>query len=145
MNAALALAVIGLLTQQPPASAAEPSNEQYLAEIRAQIKGREEQPAREVFKNIQTMQNSTAGRLLRVMEIGFARSLGVSCSHCHTPGMWEDDGKQPKKTARAMSAMVSKVNRELLPAVEGLADRKAFVNCTTCHRGQTKPALDLDR
>jgi hypothetical protein len=28
--------------------------------------------------------------------------------------------------------------------MDGLKDRNPLVNCTTCHRGQLKPALNLD-
>ncbi len=27
--------------------------------------------------------------------------------------------------------------------IDGIKDREPRVNCTTCHRGQLKPALDL--
>jgi cytochrome c peroxidase len=117
--------------------------EQAVQALREAIKGKEKLPAPEVFKNIQIMQKTTAERLLSVMLIGFSRSLGVSCEHCHTPGQWENDSKPPKLIAREMSNMTGRINRELLTAVAGLKDRKPVVNCTTCHRGEVKPALDL--
>src|SRR5215467_14650385 len=55
--------------------------DQALASLRQAIAGKEEKPASEVFKNIQVLKGVPAGRLLRVMELGYAKSLGVSCTH----------------------------------------------------------------
>ena len=114
-----------------------------IAKLREQIKGRENEPATAVFKNIQTMKNTPAGRLLSVMEMGFARSLGVDCTHCHVPDKWEAEDKTQKQTARDMSNMVSTINRDLLKNIKNLKSESPIVNCTTCHRGEVKPALNL--
>ena len=114
-----------------------------IAKLRQQIKGRENDPAPTVFKNIQTMKNTPAGRLLSVMEMGFARSLGVDCTHCHVPDKWEAEDKTQKQTARDMSNMVSTINRDLLKTIKNLKSESPIVNCTTCHRGAVKPALNL--
>ena len=114
-----------------------------LAELRQRIAGQEEKPAGEVFKNVQLMKSVPAGRLLRVMEMGYARSLGVDCTHCHVPGEWEKDDKPTKQVAREMSLMVRAINEEHLKKIKGLRSETPVVNCTTCHRGQTKPALNL--
>ena len=114
-----------------------------IAKLREQIKGRENELAPAVFKNIQTMKNTPAGRLLSVMEMGFARSLGVDCTHCHVPDKWEAEDKTQKQTARDMSNMVSTINRELLKNIKNLKSEAPIVNCTTCHRGEVKPALNL--
>lgn len=114
-----------------------------IAKLREQIKGRENEPAPAVFKNIQTMKNTPAGRLLSVMEMGFARSLGVNCTHCHVPDKWEAEDKPQKQIARDMSAMVSTINRDLLKNIKNLKSESPIVNCTTCHRGDIKPALNL--
>lgn len=114
-----------------------------IAKLKEQIKGRENEPAPTVFKNIKTMTNTPAGRLLAVMEMGFARSLGVDCTHCHVPDKWEVEDKPQKQVARDMSAMVSTINRDLLKSIKNLKSESPIVNCTTCHRGATKPALNL--
>lgn len=114
-----------------------------LAKLREQIKGKENDLAPTVFKNIQTMKNTPAGRLLAVMEQGFAKSLGVNCTHCHVPDKWEAEDKTQKQTARDMSAMVSTINRELLKNIKNLKSEMPLVNCTTCHRGEIKPALNM--
>jgi hypothetical protein len=114
-----------------------------LAKLRGQIAGKEKEPASSVFKNVQTMKSVPAGRLLSIMEFGYARSLGVNCTHCHTPEKWESDDKQQKQIARDMSAMVGRINGELLKGIKNLKSESPTVNCTTCHRGQVTPALNL--
>lgn len=131
--------------QVPPATPAQTAfNEaQALADLRRAIAGKEELPATEVFKNITQYKNATAGRILRIMELGFSRSLGVTCTHCHVTGQWESEEKATKQTAREMSRMVSAINGELLKQIPNLRSTNPSVNCTTCHRGQTRPALEL--
>jgi hypothetical protein len=114
-----------------------------IAKLRERIKGREQEPASAVFKNIQILKTVPAGRLLGVMEIGFARSLGVDCTHCHVPDKWESEEKTQKQTARDMWAMMGKINGELLKNIKNLKSETPTINCTTCHRGEVKPALNL--
>ncbi|MTI87446.1 MAG: c-type cytochrome [Balneolaceae bacterium] len=115
-----------------------------LEKLRSQIRGKEELLASEVFSNIELFKQTTAGSLLNIMERGFSASLGVSCIHCHNPNDWSSDEKEEKQISREMSMMTTKINRKLLPAIQELGDRNAIVNCTTCHRGQKKPALRIN-
>ena len=130
-----------------PASAQAPAiafdQAKALAELRKSIEGKENQQAVDVFMNIKQYKGVTAERLLRIMEFGFSRSLGVTCTHCHVPGEWESDEKGAKDTARAMSAMVSAINNEYLKNIATLNSANPSVNCTTCHRGQKRPALEM--
>ena len=117
-----------------------------IAKLKEQIKGREQEPADKVFKNLQTpfLKASNAGRVLAVMEIAYARSLGVTCTHCHTPDRWEAEDKPQKQIARDMAAMMAKINSpELLRGIKNLKSPTPTINCTTCHRGDTKPALNI--
>lgn len=114
-----------------------------LAKLREQIKGKENEPAEKVFKNIQVLKGVPASRLLAIMSFGYSRSLGVDCTHCHTPGKWESEDKTQKQTARDMAVMVEKINGELLKNIKNLKSESPTVNCTTCHRGEIKPALNL--
>jgi hypothetical protein len=114
-----------------------------LAELRKAIEGKEDQPAVDVFMNIKQYKGVTAERLLRIMEFGFSRSLGVTCTHCHVAGDWESDEKGAKETARAMSVMVSAINNDHLKNIATLNSANPSVNCTTCHRGQKRPALEM--
>ena len=115
-----------------------------LADLREQIKGKGKDPASVVFKNIQIpfLKNVPAGQFLAIMEMGYARSLGVSCVHCHVPGKWESDDKPQKQITRDMAAMVAKINGDLLKNIKNLGSSPT-VNCTTCHRGQIIPATNL--
>jgi len=117
--------------------------EAKLAELRKKIAGRENEPAEAVFKNIQFLKGVPAGRLLAVMRLGYSRSLGVNCTHCHVVDEWEKDDKPTKQTARDMALMVRTINNDLLKNIKNLKSESPVINCTTCHRGQTKPALDL--
>lgn len=114
-----------------------------LAELRKKIAGRENEPAEAVFKNIQLLKGVPAGRLLAVMQMGYSRSLGVNCTHCHVVDEWEKDDKATKQIARDMALMVRVINNEQLKNIKNLGSANPVINCTTCHRGQTKPALDL--
>jgi hypothetical protein len=142
---------IARLDQAAPAAApaATPAKPKFdeakaLADLRKEIAGKENEPAGKVFMDIDVMQNVTAGKLLAIMEKGYARSLGVTCTHCHVPGQWESNEKKEKEAARGMIRMNATINNELLPKVRGLdTDHKPLVNCTTCHRGQVRPALQL--
>lgn len=128
-----------------PTPAAEFDQKAALAKLREQIKGRENEPASKVFKNVSTtmLKDMPAARLLAVMEFGYARSLGVTCTHCHTADKWESEEKPQKQIARDMVAMVTRINGEMLKGVKNLKSAAPTVNCTTCHRGQIVPALNL--
>jgi Photosynthetic reaction centre cytochrome C subunit len=135
-----------LAAAAPAATPAKPKFDEAkaLADLRKEIAGKENEPAGKVFMDIDVMQNVNAGQLLAIMEKGYARSLGVTCTHCHIPGQWESNEKKEKEAARGMIRMNATINNELLPKVRGLdTDHKPLVNCTTCHRGQVRPALQL--
>jgi hypothetical protein len=114
-----------------------------MADLRKFIAGKEETPAVDVFNNIQVYTGVTAGRFLRIMEFGFTVALGVDCTHCHKPGAWDSDDKPTKQIARDMSAMLNAINNEYLKKIPNLRSTNPQVNCTTCHRGQKRPALEL--
>ena len=119
-------------------------NDEQVAAISKQISGKEDQPAEAVFKDIKILNGVPAGRLLSIMQMGYSRSLGVSCAHCHVTGQWEKDAKPPKQIAREMSKMSHTIVFDLLRNIDGIKDRNPVINCTTCHRGQLKPALNMD-
>jgi hypothetical protein len=98
-----------------------PSDQKTTVEaLRAKIEGKESLRSKKVFENVQWFGSAPAGRLLAMMEMGFSRGLGVDCSHC-----------------REINASLKKI--------EGLKGPDSFVNCTTRHRGELKPALHLSR
>jgi hypothetical protein len=110
------------------------------ASVMRSIAGRETQPAESVFKNIKILKGIPAGRLVNIMNMGFGRSLGVSCGFCHVPGKWDLDDKQEKNTARLMFAMVQTINRDYIAKVPvDSGAPRPVVNCFTCHRGNSRP------
>ena len=117
--------------------------ERYIAEVRQSIAGKEALPASQVFRNVKTMGEIPAGRLLAVMNLGYGKSLGVGCTHCHVVGAWDREDKPQKQIARDMAAMAARINNDLLKPIPNLRGPNAIVNCTTCHRGQVKPALNM--
>jgi hypothetical protein len=152
--AALAVALLGIRSfgptigraqsQDPATQTTKPFDQaQALENLRKAIAGQENKPAEEVFKNIQMLKGMPAGRLLRVMELGYARSLGVNCTHCHVTDAWDKEDKPTKQIARDMNAMVAVINNDQLKKIKNLKGPNPIINCTTCHRGQTKPALNL--
>jgi hypothetical protein len=132
------LLILGCKTATPPPAPAP--NRVENDEVKKMIAGRENEPAEMVFMNIQGMKGVPAARVLAIMN-AYTRALGVQCTHCHE-GEWDFDSKPAKKTAREMRTMTQKLNADL-KALPSLAGREAVVNCTTCHRGQVKPALDM--
>lgn len=120
----------------------EADRAKYISLVKESIKGKESMRADSVFKNIK-MLKIPAGRLLAIMNIGYSRSLGVSCGHCHNTADFASEEKKQKEITRQMAAMSGKINNELLKNIQGLDPETAKINCTTCHRGEKKPALDL--
>jgi hypothetical protein len=122
----------------PQGSGQPVARDARIVELEKKLAGQENKPAEEVFKNIQLFKGQPAMRVLRVMEFGFAPALGVDCTHCHVQDEWGKDDKEAKQTARKMWQFMAKVNQELTQTIG-----KGTVNCTTCHRGQVKPATSL--
>jgi len=114
----------------------------YVDELRLAIKGKEDMPADSVFKNIKVLKGVPAGRLISIMDKGYANSLGVTCGYCHENEHWDAETKPTKEITREMIRMSSTINNQLLKNISGLKPN-AIVNCTTCHRGSTKPALNM--
>lgn len=127
---AVTLAVFGLMRQRDAgAQGANPFD----------TGGRDDKPAGEVFKNVQTLKNMPAGRLAGVMT-GWTKALGVKCDHCHTLGAWEKEDLPAKQIAREMIALISK-NNESLKEIKNLKSEKPSISCYTCHRGAVKPEI----
>jgi hypothetical protein len=137
-----ATAIAGRAAQDPPPAAPPAPQERekhpQIAKLEQAIAGKENLPAEEVFKNIQTFKGMPARRVLAIMEQAFVPNLGVNCSYCHTPGQWELDDKNPKKIARNMWTMRAEWQEE---ARKASGNEKAVVTCYTCHKGQPKPAF----
>jgi hypothetical protein len=129
----------------PTQNANQEKNDQIARAVLERIAGHENEPAEQVFKNIQSLKGMPAGRLVRVMNMGYSRALGVGCLHCHFGQDYSSDEKRQKRAAREMMAMNKMINEQLrsLKNLEGKPEEK-FVNCTTCHRGQVDPNAGLN-
>jgi hypothetical protein len=125
-----------------PNDATRARNDEYVSMVLASISGREEEPAEKVFKNIQWLKGVPAGRFLRIMNGGYSRALGVTCTHCHVENDFASDDKRQKRAAREMAVMHRMINERLRSMQNLSSDPTArAINCSTCHRGQVDPRL----
>ena len=138
----------GCMSHKPPPAGPPPSNPNQAANDKAyqkaleSIAGHETEPAGKVFKNVKLpmLQNVPAKTLLNIMNMGYAKALGVSCLHCHAMGDFASDDKHEKRAAREMALMAVSINDTLkkMENLEGKPEER-FANCTTCHRGHVNP------
>lgn len=134
MRRLLVAALVGLGTVSLAAQSKHPE----IVALEASIAGREQQPAEQVFKNIQTFKGMPAIRVLRIMEQAFVPNLGVTCSHCHVEKEWNSDAKAAKEVARNMWVLRARWQDDVRKAS---GNPEAIVTCYTCHKGQPKPAF----
>jgi hypothetical protein len=123
-----------LLCAQPSQSDV---NAKFVKQWSERIAGKENEPAEKVFQNLKYLTNTRASVLLNIMEVGYSRGLGVTCTHCHVETDFASDDKRPKRAAREMAAMHRMVNQQLAK-MEDLESNRA-INCSTCHRGEAIP------
>ena len=126
------------MEQAAPAAPQAQAPQAQRPSVRDLIKGRENEPAEKVFKNVQLLKGVPAGRFLDAME-GFTKALGTKCRECHDTENFASDDKDEKKAARGMVQMTKAINEQYIKTMPGL-DRDAFVSCYTCHHGKTHPA-----
>ncbi len=107
--------------------------------VLAKIHGREQAPAESVFRNIKLMKGRPAESLVRAMNLGFGRSLGVGCLFCHVRDKFDSDDKKEKLIARDMMEMANAINTDLVPMMTSLKGERVQINCGTCHQGHKKP------
>jgi hypothetical protein len=127
-----------LLVAQAPS--VQEINDRFVQQIAERIKGREQEPAGKVFKNVDRLKDVPAGTFLGIMNGGYSRALGVTCTHCHNEADFSSDEKRAKRAAREMQVMHRQIN-ETLRQMQNLdlpADRRA-ISCISCHRGAIDP------
>jgi hypothetical protein len=121
---------------------AQEVNDRFVREWSDRIKGREDEPAERVFKNIRLdwLKSTPAGQFLSIMDGGYARALGVRCTHCHAEQDFASDDKRAKRAAREMATMHWNINQHLarMQNLKSSTDERA-INCATCHRGAIDP------
>jgi hypothetical protein len=139
--AALALLLIAA-TPVPPTETVQETNDRLAQQVLKSIAGHENEPAEQVFMDIEieSLKKVPAARFVNIMKNGYARALGVACTHCHVEKDFSSDEKRPKRVAREMAAMHRMINQQLtaMKELEDPADKR-FINCSTCHRGSVDP------
>lgn len=127
-------------TPQTQAARNQEINDRFVKQFMERIVGHQTEPAEKVFKNIRWLKGARAEGLLLIMNLGYARALGVTCTHCHVEQDFASDDKRPKRAAREMAAMHRMINDELkkMSNLETPAEKRA-INCSTCHRGAIDP------
>jgi hypothetical protein len=138
LAAALLSASVPAQAPAPTAPASTPTDaaarqKELLDGIRERIKGRENEPAEKVFRNIELLRGKPASRLPGMMS-ALTGLLGVTCTTCHMPGRFESEELAPKRTARQHFKMQSALNKEYF------GDANA-ISCWTCHRGAPRPPI----
>jgi hypothetical protein len=118
------------------------ANDRFVREWTKRIAGRETEPAVKVFENIRLewFKPTPAGTLLEIMDGGYAKALGVRCTHCHDEQDFASDAKRAKRAAREMAAMHWDINQRLrqMQNLKSTVDDRS-INCATCHRGSVDP------
>ena len=141
--AALALLLATAAAAPPPKkSSVQETNDQFVQKILKSIAGKETQPAGDVFMDvrIERLKKVPARQFLDIMNHGYAKALGVTCTHCHVETDFSSDDKRPKRAAREMASMHLMINQTLhdMKEIEDAPDDR-YINCSTCHRGSIDP------
>lgn len=112
----------------------------YVTQVMASIAGRENQPAEQVFKNVQVLKGITAAQLVRKMDEEYGKSMSWNCTNCHRlapQGNFASDTSNDKRRARFMQQMTDDINKVQLPKL--YPKDTPHVTCMTCHRGYNEP------
>jgi photosynthetic reaction center cytochrome c subunit len=120
-----AVAALAGINEIPEPEAAEPPDP-------------EAPPIKEVFKNVQVLNDLSVlefSRLMQAMSTWIAPEEG--CDFCHNAKNLASDEKYTKVVARRMLQMTRKINTDWKDHVQGTG-----VTCWTCHRGQAVPSGD---
>jgi photosynthetic reaction center cytochrome c subunit len=92
----------------------------------------------DVFKDVRILKGISVNEFMATMGF-FSASLGTSCTHCHVDesgGNWARyaDDTANKKTARAMMAMASAIDKSYFAG-------RRVLTCYSCHRGGERPLV----
>jgi hypothetical protein len=112
----------------------------FVAQVMQQIAGRENQPAEQVFKNVQVLKGLTAVQLVHKMDEDYGVALSWNCTNCHrfaNQGNFASDTSNNKVRARFMQQMVNDINTTKLPKLYPRDTPR--IDCATCHRGYNEP------
>ncbi len=124
----------------PPRDSLAKLRAAYVATVLKSIAGHENEPADQVFKNVQVLKGITAVQLVHKMDKDYAEALSWNCTNCHRlapQGNFASDTSNDKKRARFMQQMVNDINLAQLPRL--YPKDTPSVTCATCHRGYNEP------
>ncbi len=143
MKLAAAFAVfLATAAAAPQKESVQETNDRLAQQVLKSIAGHENEPAEKVFMDIRLPQLKSipAAQLINIMNKGYARALGVACTHCHDEKDFSSDEKRPKRAAREMAAMHRAINLQLhdMKEIDDPPDQR-YINCSTCHRGSIDP------
>jgi len=144
ITAALLALFLATAAAPPPAKKAsvQETNDQFAAKVLKSIAGHEKEPAEQVFMDIriERLKQVPAEQFINIMNYGYAKALGVTCTHCHVESDFSSDEKRPKRAAREMAAMHGMINKTLheMKEIDDPPEQRN-INCATCHRGTVDP------
>ena len=127
--------------QGPDTLSIQRDNDERVREVLASITGKEQLPAGQVFTNVKFLAGTNARTMVGIMNGGYAKALGVRCTHCHVEGDYASDDKRPKRAAREMQTMHRMINQQLgqMKEIKTPATANRAINCALCHRGSVIP------
>ena len=106
------------------------------------------------WKNLKVLPQDISKDSLDLLMKNYAMSLGVKCSHCHSPSKtnprkldFADDSKIEKDIARGMITMTNDLNENYFKPhfPEPIPQQVYVVNCVMCHRGTVNPEKYLSQ
>lgn len=126
----------GAAGRRPPnPMAQDTARRKQVDSILVAIKGRESEPAGDVFKNVKILKSMRAGEFVRQMDTIYGRGLGMTCANCHVVGQYDGDTRKNKRIAREMQTMEDYINTVQLANIKELDEDFHKVSCVTCHAG----------
>jgi hypothetical protein len=118
---------------------------QAIAELMMTLKGRENEPAGTVFKNVKLHKEMPVREFLTMMDEQYGRGLSFSCTNCHMDnGDYASDTRKNKVIARQMERMQRDIDAKYIAKVKELDDPRPKTTCVMCHRGTTHMPNTMD-
>lgn len=118
---------------------------QAIAELMATLKGRENEPAGVVFKNVKLHKDMPVQEFLTMMDEQYGRGLSFACTNCHMDnGDYASDERKNKVIARQMERMQRDIDSKYVAKVKELDDPRPKTTCVMCHRGTAHMPNTMD-
>jgi hypothetical protein len=116
-----------------------------VAEVLAEVAGRENEPAGKVFKNVKLLKQMPVTEFLKTMDESYGRGLGYTCSNCHVDKDFANDTKKGKVIARQMQVMTTGINQKYLSRIKEMDDDYQKATCVSCHKSTEKVNNKMDQ